>query len=214
MLLDFSVRWRRPDFDDMPGLPAGCKVWLFDVATDPPPPSLGEVGVVTIAGTSAAIPNGCWLEAPTGTVCPAITGSGRAVVRHGGADLPAGTARFEMGDGHFGPDERGRYLAITDDPAGNDGVFPILQVLDPTLLLLRKSAGPDSDGSIIHYRTLAGAGTTPGMPHQMAGDPLLDGDPVTVGIHPAGGMHFRFADTAPIASGGSFTLDTASDSEH
>src|SRR5688572_18276011 len=56
VLIEFTRPWRRPDFDEMPGTPAGCKVWLFDVATDPPPRPVGDVGVVTIEGTSAPIP--------------------------------------------------------------------------------------------------------------------------------------------------------------
>ena len=210
VLLESSAPWRRPDFDEMPGSPAGCKVWLFDVASDPPPAAFGDLGVVTIAGTSAPVPSGCWLENPGATVCPAVTGSGHALLRHGGAGQPPGTAVFEVDDPRFAPDDRGRHLAIAGDPAGNDGVFPILQVLGPTALLLRKPAAADSDGATTRYRTLAGAGTTPGMPHEMPGDPLLDGDRVTVGIRPGGGTPFRFPDTAPIAAGGSFSLDTAS----
>jgi hypothetical protein len=84
-------------------------------------------------------------------------------------------------------------------------------VLSPSTLLLGKPAAPDSEGFLASYRTLAGAGTTPGMPHQMPGDPLLDGDRVTVGLHPRAGMPFQFPATAPIPGGGSFTLDPASD---
>ena len=164
----------------------------------------GDVGVVTIEGTSAPVPNGC-SYGPRGYVCPAVSGAGRATVRHAGSDIPAGAALFEIADAGFGPADRGRYLDLAGDTQGNTGVFPIIKVVSPTALQVLKGPGQDVTDFSATYRTLAGAGPAPGTPHEMPGDPLLDTDRVTVGIQAAGSMSFRFPSTVPIAVGGSFS---------
>ncbi|QRO01843.1 hypothetical protein JRI60_23900 [Archangium violaceum] len=211
VLVDMSTAPRAPDHDDEPGRITGCKVWVYDIESDPPPRSAGDVGTLAIEGTSANLGPGCVFQDGAGYVCPTATGQGEVVLEHAaaGTGAPPNTARISIGGAAFGPDDSGRYLHLRGAP-GASGSFPIVSVTSATEVRVAKAPGTNPAPSAGTYQVLAGAGPVPGTPADEApGDPLRDTDQVRVRITPGNDSPFHFPETTVAAIGGAFTPDTA-----
>lgn len=211
LLVDMSTAPRAPDYDEEPGQITGCKVWVYDLESDPPPQPAGDVGTLTIEGPSASLGPGCVFQEGAGYVCPTATGQGEVVLEHAapGTGLPSNTARVSISGAAFGPDDAGRYLHVRGAP-GASGSFPIVSVTSATEVLVAKAQGTDPAPSVGTYQVLAGAGPVPGTPEDEApGDPLRDSDQVRVRITPGSDSPFQFPETTVAAIGSAFTPDTA-----
>jgi hypothetical protein len=204
--IDVTEVARAPDFDEMPGAPTGCKAWLYDVATDPPPALVGDEGRVWIAGTSADVPHGCVHEAD-GYRCPAKAGAGAITV----TPIDGGVAMYAITGAELGIADVGRRIRITGDAAhpANNGELPVVAVTSKTTAILANPAAVASTFEAT-YTVYAGGGAA-GIGFDSMHDPLLDGDTVEIGVVPGGEGAIDIAPFAPIDVGGAFVLDTASD---
>jgi hypothetical protein len=205
---DFTAPGRAPDFDEMPGELTGCKAWLYDLDESPPPAVAGDEGTVTVAGTSAAVPDGCVFDGASAYECPVASGTG-APASVTPMDAPA--ALYDIAGAAFSQDDVGRHLRVSGDgehPA-NAGAFAILAVPASTSAVVA-NGGASAAEFAADYTVLAGGGA-PGVPLDSPLDPLRDTDEVVIGIEPGGERDLDFADTAPIDVGDAFTLDAASD---
>lgn len=204
--IEFSETTRAPDFEEMPGQPTGCKVWLYDVAADPPPALVGDEGRVWIAGTSADVPHGCTHETNEYR-CAAKSGAGTTTV----TQLGGGAAAYTIAGAELGIADVGRRIRITGDTAspGNTGEHPILAVTSLTSAVVANPAA--TAGTFAATYTVYAGGGPAGMAFDSLHDPILDGDTVEVGIVAGGAMEFDIAPVPPIEAGGAFVLDTASD---
>ncbi|MCP3138584.1 hypothetical protein [Pyxidicoccus xibeiensis] len=211
LLADMSTAPRAPDYDEAPGQLTGCKVWVYDIASDPPPRPAGDVGTLTIEGTSASLGPACVFQEGAGYVCPTATGEGEVVLEHAvaGTGAPPNTARVSIGGAAFGPEDSGRYLQLRGAP-GASGSFPIVSVTSATEVRVAKAPGTNPAPAAGTYQVLAGAGPVPGTPGDEApGDPLRDSDQVRVRITPGNDSPFQFPETTVAAIGTAFTADTA-----
>ncbi|WP_375754496.1 hypothetical protein [Corallococcus exercitus] len=211
VLVDMSTATRAPDYDEEPGQITGCKVWVYDMASDPPPRPAGDVGTLTINGTSASLGPACVFQDGAGYVCPTAAGEGELVLEHAvaGAGAPPNTARVSIQGAAFVPDDVGRYLSLRGALAGS-GSFPIVSVTGATEVRVAKAPGADPAPTVGTYQVLAGAGPVPGTPEDEApGDPLRDSDQVRVRIAPRDGSPFHFPETTVATLGSAFTADTA-----
>jgi hypothetical protein len=211
VLVDMSTAPRAPDFDDAPGQITGCKGWVYDLQSDPPPRTAGDVGTLSVEGTSASLGPGCVFQEGAGYVCPTATGQGEVVLEHAaaGTGAPPNTARISISGAAFGPDDLGRYLSLRGGP-GASGSFPIVSVLSATEVRVAKAPGTNPAPAAGSYQVLAGAGPVPGAPEDEApGDPLRNADRVRVRLTPGSGSPFQFPETTVAALGAPFTPDTA-----
>ncbi|MFP2903489.1 hypothetical protein ACLESD_00115 [Pyxidicoccus sp. 3LFB2] len=211
VLVDMSTAPRAPDLDEEPGQLTGCKVWVYDMESDPPPRSAGDVGTLSIEGTSASLGPGCVFQDGAGYVCPTAAGQGQAALEHAatGTGEPPNTARVSISGAAFGPDDWGRYLQLRSG-VGASGSFPIVSVLSATEVRVAKAPGADSASAATTYQVLAGAGPVPGTPEDEApGDPLRNADQVHVRLTPGNDSPFQFPETTVAAPGAPFTPDTA-----
>lgn len=211
VLVDMSTAPRAPDYDDAPGQITGCKVWVYDIESDPPPRPAGDVGTLSIEGTSANLGPGCVFQDGAGYVCPTATGQGQVVLEHAaaGTEAPPNTARVSIEGAAFGPDDSGRYLSLRG-VTGASGSFPIVSVTSATEVRVAKAPGTNPAPSAGTYQVLAGAGPVPGTPADEApGDPLRNTDQVRVRLTPGNDSPFHFPETAVAAMGSAFTPDTA-----
>ncbi|WP_438009529.1 hypothetical protein WME89_13130 [Sorangium sp. So ce321] len=188
-----------PRYEEMPGQIAGCKAWVHDVQTDPPPP-LTDQGVVTIAGLKGGSVD-CRFEG-NGYVCPTHRGAGQASVTAG----EMGTASYVVRGAEFSAADVGRYLRVGGAATGgNNGAFPVVAVTSSEAVVVANPRAAE-ESFAADYLVLAGAGPVPGNPN----DPIESGDEITVGIEPGGEMAFTFPDAGPIVAGEAFQLDDAS----
>ena len=211
VLVDMSTAPRAPDHDDAPGQLTGCKVWVYDIESDPPPRPAGDVGTLSVEGTSANLGPGCVFQDGAGYVCPTAAGQGEVVLEHAaaGTGAPPNTARVSISGAAFRPDDSGRYLSLRG-ASGASGSFPIVSVMSATEVRVAKAPGTNPAPSSGTYQVLAGAGPVPGTPADEApGDPLRDTDQVRVRLTPGNDSPFRFPETTVAAVGGAFTADTA-----
>ncbi|WNG46837.1 hypothetical protein F0U60_23960 [Archangium minus] len=210
VLVDLSTATRAPDYDEELGQLTGCKVWVYDVESDPPPRAAGDVGTLSIEGTSASLGPGCVFQDGPGYVCPTATGQGEVVLEHAaGTGAPPNTARISIGGAAFGPDDSGRYLQLRGVP-GASGSFPIVAVTSTTEVRVAKAPGTNPAPSPGTYQVLAGAGPVPGTPEDEApGDPLRNSDHVRVRITPGNDTPFHFPETTVADIGRAFTPDMA-----
>jgi hypothetical protein len=196
----FSRVARPADVDQVPGeLFGGCRAWLYDVDTDPPP-AIADEGRITIAGMNEPVPDGCTFG-PAGYLCPILTGTAVDA-----AVTPmSGPAMYQLPGATFTADVAGRYLEIRGAAQpGNVGRFPIIAVPAPTTLIVGNPAAIAETAIGAQFTVVAGAGPVPNNPR----DPIEEDDVVTVGIEPRAGGHFDFPD-ATIEAGGAFTPDDA-----
>jgi hypothetical protein len=189
---------RAPDYEEQPGLPTGCKAWVYDLTAEPPPPQTDQ-GPLSIAVGDSSIE--CRFDQDKGYTCPVWSGSGAAAITPG----EGGKATFTAAGATFSPADVGRYLAVSGaKTASNEGAFPIVAVTSATTAVVFHpgAAAEDLAGE---YTVIAGAGPVPDNPV----DPISTGDVATVGITPAGEMDFDFPDAGPFETGGAFVVDAA-----
>ncbi|AGP39742.1 hypothetical protein [Sorangium cellulosum] len=192
---------KAPSYEEAPGQLTGCKAWMYDVQDDPPPP-LTDQGAVTISGLTGGTLD-CRFQG-NGYVCPAHSGTGEASVTPG----TTGTAAYVLRGAALSADDVGRYLRVNGAAtAANNGAFPIVAVESSETAIVANPRAAE-EAFVADHVVLAGAGPVPNNPI----DPIASGDEVVVGIEPGGAMAFEFPDLGPIAAGGEFQLDAASQS--
>jgi len=188
---------RAPDYEETPGAPTGCKGWVYDMATAPPPAPTDQ-GAIAISGLGDT-PLQCHFEPGAGYRCPVSSGSGAASVSPGAQ----GIASFVVPSASFTQADVGKYLKVSGAAtASNNGAFAVVGVLSSSTALLHHPKATVEDFAA-QYALIAGAGPVPNNPN----DPIVRGDALTVGINPGGGLAFDFPDAGPIVAGESFVLD-------
>lgn len=204
VLVDFGVQPRQPDVDDAPGQITGCKAWSYDVESDPPPQSIGDVGTLRISGLTASLGSGCVFRSGSGYVCP--TAAGQSALEVQAED--AGTALVTLVGAAFGSEDRGRTLRLGGTGSWV-GSFPLVEVLAPTRARIARAL-PSAAAESVPFEILAGAGPVPGTPaDEQPGDPLRNADSLRVALDPAAGSPIAFPEAFVADVGDAFTPDDA-----
>jgi hypothetical protein len=191
-----------PDFEELPGNPAGCKAWVYDLETNPPPPALDE-GAVVVEGLGGETFT-CAFEEGPGYVCTLWSGEGDATLTPG----EGGTALFEDASATFGEHDVGRHLRVDDGlDAADLGTYPIVAVLSETQAVVFHP-GAAASSAAARWRVVAGGGPVPNNPN----DPVSGDERAVVTFEPGGAADFGALVAGPITPGSPFVLDTASDS--
>lgn len=199
VLLSFTAS-RAPAYEETPGQPTGCKVWVYDLSSNAPPPPTDQ-GTVTVSGIQGGSLT-CRFDAHEGYLCPVSGGASTIAVLPGES-----TARYEVTQASFSPDDVGRYLRITGaSQAVNDGEFPIIDAPSQTSLGVLNPGALREDFAGT-YTVFGGRGPTPN-PSVVVYPP---GPGVTLHLSPGGAGAFAFSDVGPIVPGGAFTADDATE---
>jgi len=189
---------RAPDYEEQPGLPTGCKGWVYDVESAPQPPATDQG---TIAIHIGEVSFDCRFDPATGYTCPVWSASGAAAISPGAS----GTASFTAEGASFSADDVGRYLTIQGEGAGpNLGAFPIVAVSSQSTAVVFHPEAVEEELTA-SYTVMAGAGPVPDNPVEPMGPDVE----VTVGITPGGEGDFDFPDAGPITPGQAFVVDDA-----
>lgn len=206
--MKFAPDGTAPVFDDSPGLPTGCKVWVYDAAEAN---GVGnDEGAVTITATDGQplIPP-CTFIPGQGYLCIGAVGTGGAIGPGGGPGQYTYTNTAITNQDN----EVGRYLVLTGAAtAQNNGAFPIVAAPAPnTVVFINPTPGAGAEvlPAGATFTTIAGAGPIPGNPGS-----LDDDDELAVTLTQGGDGDFEtFTKNFSAAIGGvgdDFTLDTAS----
>jgi hypothetical protein len=189
---------RAATYEETPGQPTGCKVWVYDLSRNPPAPPTDQ-GAITVSGVEGGTVS-CRFDAHDGYLCPTASGTASISVTHDGT-----AAHYAVSAAEFSVADVGRYLRITGASlASNNGDFPILETASKGALGVLNAAAQQED-FMGAYTVLAGMGPTP--------DPSVvvypPGPGVTLHLTPGGVRAFAFPDVGPVVPGGAFTVDDA-----
>jgi hypothetical protein len=205
--LRFAPDGTAPVFDDNPGSPTGCKVWVYDAAeATNTGQDEGTVSITSADGTPVIPP--CVFTGPTtGYLCLGEAGTGGTIAPIGG-----GAATFTSTSITDAASEVGRYLIISGAAmAGNNGAFPIVNAAGAnTVVIGNPGAAAETLPAAANFTAVAGQGPIPG-----AADPgfLEDDDDITIALTQGGAGDFESFSKSFGALGGAgddFTLGTAS----
>jgi hypothetical protein len=186
-----------PAYEETPGAPTGCKVFVYD--GDNPAPQPVDAGVLGIAGAAGGSID-CSFQPNGAYACPMASAAGAATLTPG----ESGTATFSSAAAAFTSDDVGRYLKLGGSSTANAGSFPIVAVTAPdTAVIVHPQA--QAEGTNVEFVVLAGVGPVPANPV----DPIGPGSTITVSLDAPSGSPFQFGATSPIVAGGAFTVDTA-----
>lgn len=207
----FAPEGTAPVFDDNPGSPTGCKVWVY-TAAEATDPGLDEGSVsITVTDGAPVIPP-CVYTGPTGYLCLGANGTGGTI-----SLVDAATGQWAYTDAEIATAsaEVGRYLYIAGAVTpGNNGTFPIVGAGGANTVVFinpNPAALPETLPAGANFTTIAGQGPIPGTP-----DPgfLGNDDEVTIALTQGGAGDFEsFSKVFATAIGGvgdDFTLNTAS----
>ncbi len=205
-----------PVMEEQPGSPLGCKAWVYtraqaiasSVGVDE-----GPVQINSPAATTTALYPACAFQAGAGYLCPEPTtaGAGGTIA----AGPAAGTATLQVtGTPFTAGNSTNRYVRISGATnAGNNGVFPILQVPSAgggaVILYANLASVPETLPAAATHINLAGVGPTPTM---FSPDPGFLMDSTSVDFAHAAGAHiaaFTSTTTAAGSVGDDFALDIA-----
>jgi hypothetical protein len=180
----------------------GCTADLFTAAAVANQgPGLDE-GTLHITGSTATIPP-CTFVAGAGYLCIGQFGQGSTVNVAPGAQ---GTATVTVSGANFTTADAGRYLDIRGDATNtsNNGRFPIIQQVTPTIVVI---ANPAAQTSVFtgSFATFAGAGPVPNGPAFLEAT-----DNVTISLTPGGAQNFVTFSQTGMHGVAPFALTTAS----
>lgn len=188
-----------PVYEELPGSPAGCKAWVYDLETSPPPPPI-DAGVLEIAGAAGGT-IACSFQQNGAYGCPMASASGPASL----APEQNGTVIFTSDAAAFTQDDVGRYLRIAGTSAAtNAGAFPIVAVPSPktAVIVNQQAQAEDAD---VEFTVVAGAGPVPSNPV----DPIGPGAALTVSLVAPATSPFQFGTTGAIVAGSELVVDGA-----